>query len=140
MTNRSLMRVVTDLITRLEAGTLTEGFRQRLQRGSAKGLVGIISDPRDPAQLIMVVRFEIMPGASQDREAFFLQLLTLNHRLHGRASFSLDDEGTVHLSSGRPLEDLDPGEIVDMILWTSEQADHFDDLLMEAFPSPDASR
>ena len=39
------MRVVTDLVTRLEAGTLTEGLRQRLERGSARGLVGVIADP-----------------------------------------------------------------------------------------------
>lgn len=137
MTN-SLMRVVTDLVTRLEAGTLTEGLRQRLERGSARGLVGIIADPLDPAHLIMVVRFEIMQAPADPDRAFCSELLALNHRLHGRASFSIADDGVVHLSAGRPLDDLDPGEIVDLILWTSQLADHYDDVLMETFPSPGA--
>lgn len=132
----SLMRVVTDLVTRLEAGTLTEGLRRRLQRGSARGLVGIIADPLEAAQLLMVVRFEIMraPGADDSRESLLSELLTLNHRLHGRASFSIADDGMVHLSAGRPLDDLDPGEVVDLILWTSQLADDYDDRLMAAFP------
>lgn len=138
MTTISLMRVVTDLVTRLEAGTLTEGLRQRLERGSARGLVGVISDPLEPAHLIMVVRFEIMQAPPGPREDLLGELLSLNHRLHGRASFSLADDGVVHLSAGRPLDDLDPGEIVDLILWTSQLADHYDDILMDAFPSRDS--
>jgi hypothetical protein len=131
----SLMRVVTDLVTRLEAGTLTEGLRQRLERGSARGLVGIIADPLEPSHLIMVVRFEIMPAPPGARESFLSELLALNHKLHGRASFSIADDGIVHLSAGRPLDDLDPGELVELILWTSQLADHYDDLLMAAFPA-----
>jgi hypothetical protein len=133
----SLMRVVTELVTRLEAGTLTEGLRKRLRRGSARGLVGIIADPLEVGQLIMVVRFEIMPAPTEHdpREALLGELLTLNHRLHGRASFSIADDGMVHLSAGRPLDDLDPGEVVDLILWTSQLADEYDDRLMAAFPA-----
>ena len=138
MTTTSLMRVVTDLVTRLEAGTLTEGLRQRLERGSARGLVGIIADPLDPSHLIMVVRFEIMRAPPAPRDELLVELLSLNHRLHGRASFSLGEDGVVHLSAGRPLDDLDPGEIVDLILWTSQLSDHYDDLLMDAFPVPES--
>ena len=132
-----MMRVVTDLVTRLEAGTLAEGLRQRLERGSARGLVGIIADPLDPSHLIMVVRFEIMPAPAEAGDELLWELLSLNHRLHGRASFSIAEDGVIHLSAGRPLDDLDPGEIVDLILWTSELADHYDDLLMDAFPAPE---
>lgn len=138
MTTKSLKRVVTDLVTRLEAGTLTEGLRQRLERGSARGLVGIIADPLEPVHLIMVVRFEIMRVPEGSRDDLLRELLSLNHRLHGRASFSLAEDDVVHLSAGRPLDDLDPGEIVDLILWTSQLADHYDDVLMDAFPGSES--
>ena len=132
----SLMRVVTDLVTRLEAGTLTDGLRRRLRRGSARGAVGIIADPLETAQLLMVVRFEIMkaPPADESRGPLLTELLTLNHRLHGRASFSIADDGMVHLSAGRPVDDMDPGEVVVLILWPSQLAGDYDDRLMAAFP------
>ena len=56
------------------------------------------------------------------------RLLGLNHDFLGRAAFSVAKGGIVFLTAGRPVEDLDPGEIIDLILWTSEQADHFDDV------------
>ncbi len=64
-----------------------------------------------------MVRLSIM-GIPEDREACFRRLLELRVR---------------RPASGRPVEDLDPGEIIDLILWTSEKADHYDDILLEEF-------
>ncbi|HSM04979.1 MAG TPA: YbjN domain-containing protein [Longimicrobiales bacterium] len=138
MTTHSLMQVVTDLITHLDAGTLQEGFLEPLERGSARGHVGVIRDPSEPAQLLLIVRMEVMRVPATARDAFHQELLSLNHGLLGRASFSVGDDGRVFLSAGRPVEDLDPSEVVDLLLWTSQQADRFDDLLIQAFPPPDA--
>ena len=75
-----------------------------------------------------------MQAPRDNLQTFLATLLELNHRLHGRACFSLDDLGVVHLTSGRPVTDLDAGEVIDLVLWTSEQADHYDDILKESFP------
>lgn len=133
MTTHSLMDLVTELITRLESGNLPKGFSHPLQRGSARGRVSITADPRDAENLLMVVRLEIMPVPVGQRLELFRTLLELNHRLEGRAAFSLGPDGMVHLTAGRPLEDLDPGEVVDVILWTADQADHYDDVLLQRF-------
>ncbi len=132
MTN-SLMGLVTHLVTLLDDGTLPAGFSEPLVRGSAKGDVSVIRDAQDPSALVVVVRLEIMPLPATDGERFFRRLLTLNHRFHGRASFCIGDERMVYLTAGRPVHDLDPGELVDLILWTSEQADHYDDVLKSEF-------
>ena len=84
----------------------------------------------------MVVRLAIMAVPAGRVEEFYRTLLELNHGLEGRAAFSVDGGGMVHLVAGRPLEDLDPGEVVDLILWTADQADHHDDLLLERFRDP----
>lgn len=131
----SLMGLVTDLITSLDDGTLAAGYSKPLERGSAKGNVSVIRDAQDPELLVVVVRLEIMKVPGRDVQRFYQTLLALNHRFFGRASFSIDDGGLVFLSAGRPVDDLDPGELVDLILWTSQQADHFDDLLQHEFGS-----
>lgn len=133
MSIQSLMALVTDLVTRLEEGSLEVGFHRSLHRGSAHGSVAVVQDP-DDGQLMIVVRLSIMSAPAQSLKRFLATLLELNHRFHGRAAFSLDDLGLVHLSAGRPLADLDEGEVVDLILWTSQQADHYDDVLKQAFP------
>ena len=134
-TIQSLMGLVTELVVHVEDGSLHAGFHRPLQRGSAHGSVAVVSDPDDASQLIIVVRLSIMTVPGRDTQRFLATLLELNHRFHGRAAFSLDDLGMVHLTAGRPVADLDEGEIVDLILWTSEQADYYDDVLMEAFPA-----
>lgn len=136
MTTHSLMGLVRDLIPRLADGTLRDGFEQPVRRGSARGTVAVVSDPHDHGTLIMVVRMQIMPVPAADRPRLFRTLLELNARLKGRASFSIDDDAVVQLVAGRPLDDMDPGELVDLILWTSERADHYDDLLRREFASP----
>ena len=65
--------------------------------------------------------------------AFYQRLLELNHSSLGRAAFSIGDDGVVFLTSGRPVADLDPGELIDLILWTSEYADELDDQLLAEF-------
>lgn len=135
MTTQSLMGLVRDLIPRLAAGTLEPGFEQPVRRGSARGTVSVVADPHDAGTLIMVVRMQIMAVPSGDRPRLFRTLLELNDRLKGRAAFSVDAEATVQLVAGRPLDDMDPGELVDLILWTSERADHYDDLLQQEFPA-----
>lgn len=135
MTTQSLMGLVRDLIPRLAAGTLEPGFEQPVLRGSARGTVSVVADPHDAGTLIMVVRMQIMEVPPADRPRLFRTLLELNDRLKGRAAFSVDAEATVQLVAGRPLDDMDPGELVDLILWTSERADHYDDLLRREFPA-----
>ena len=133
MSNHSLMALVTELVARIDDGSLDVGFHRSVQRGSAHGTVAVVADPDDLSQRILVVRLAIMSAPQADLQRFLATLLELNHRFHGRAAFSLDDLGVVHLTAGRPIADLDEGEVVDLILWTSEQADHWDDVLKESF-------
>jgi hypothetical protein len=133
----SFMELVGRIITNLAEGTLGPGFMEPIQRGSASGFVmAVPSGEVGVADLVLVVRLEIMrapTGPPERLEAFMRRLLELNHGFLGRASFSLDAEGKVALTAGRPVEDLDPGEILELILWTSEQADLYDDELIEEF-------
>ena len=132
---QSLVALAQDLVTALDAGTLRDGFHRRIQRGSAHGEVTVIPNP-DPTeeQSLLVVRLSIMPAPRRNLEQFLATLLELNHRFMGRAGFSLDGRGMVYLTSGRRVNGLDEGEVLDLLLWTSEQADHYDDILMDAFP------
>jgi hypothetical protein len=134
MPMKSLMALVTELVSRVEKGSLDVGFNRTLQRGSAHGSVAVEVDPGDPSQLLIVVRMEICPAPRRNLQVFLATLLELNHGFHGRAAFSLDDLGVVYLNAGRHVANLDEDEVVDLILWTSEQADHWDDILMESFP------
>jgi hypothetical protein len=108
------------------------GFREPIRRGSAQGFISVEEDTEDAGAHLLVVRLGIIPVPESRKEALHAHLLELNHGLRGRAGFSISD-GFVYLTAGRPMEDLDPGEILDLVLWTAEQADRFDDELMEAF-------
>ena len=129
----SLMALVERILDRLSDGTLSEGFEEPIQRGSAAGLTCVVGDSDDPDGLVLVVRLSIMRAPDTGRVAFYERLFELNHAIKGRAAFSVDADGIVYLTAGRPVEDLDPGEIIDLILWTSEQADRFDDMLLTEF-------
>jgi len=129
----SLMALVERIIEHIEDGTLAAGFEEKIQRGSASGFTCVVRDRDDPDGLVLVVRLALMRVPEGDPEPLFRRLLALNHELKGRAAFSVPGDGNVYLTSGRPIEDLDPGEIIDLLLWTSEQADHFDDVLLEEF-------
>ncbi len=129
----SLMGLVERILDHLEDGTLAAGFEEPLQRGSALGFTAVVRETEEQEGLILVVRLSIMRVPEDARVAFYDRILALNHEFIGRAAFSVDDEGVVYLTAGRPVEDLDSGEIIDLILWTSEQADHFDDVLLTEF-------
>ena len=129
----SLMALVERIIEHIEDGTLAAGFEEKIQRGSASGFTCVVRDRDDPDGLVLVVRLALMRVPKGDPEPLFRRLLALNHELKGRAAFSVPGDGNVYLTSGRPIEDLDPGEIIDLLLWTSEQADHFDDMLLTEF-------
>ena len=127
----SLMDLVARIVEHLSAPEAGLEFREPIRRGSAEGYVAIEEDPDGRADgLMLVVRLGIMPLPEHGREALFEELLALNHGFRGRAAFSITGDGRVALTAGRPLEDLDPGEILDLVLWTSEQADHHDDGLI----------
>jgi len=132
---QSLLGLVHDLVDEMESGEFRQGFHRPLRRGSASGAVSVLPDPEHPDHLLLVVRLSIMRAPVQRLEQFLATLLELNHRFQGRAAFSLDEAGIVHLTAGRPVADLDESEILDLVLWTSQQADHYDDVLMETFPS-----
>lgn len=131
----SFMELVERVVGHLEAGSLQPGFMEPIQRGSASGFVmAVPAEAGGVLDLVLVVRLEIMTAPDGAlRTAFMERLLELNHGFLGRASFSIDPDGKVALTAGRPVEDLDPGEILDLILWTSEQADLYDDELIEEF-------
>ena len=79
------------------------------------------------------VRLTIMEVPEKRGEDLMRRLLELNSTLHGRAAFAITDDGLVTLTAGRSTQDLDPGELVDVVLWTAEQADYFDDVLLTEF-------
>lgn len=129
----SLMGLVERIIEHIEDGTLAAGFEEKIQRGSASGSASVVRDGDDPDGLVLVVRLALMRVPENNQGPLFRRLLELSHELQGRAAFSVHDDGLVYLTSGRPIEDLDPGEVIDLLLWTSEQADHFDDILLTDF-------
>ncbi|MCA9736503.1 MAG: hypothetical protein R3E98_05885 [Gemmatimonadota bacterium] len=129
----ALGALVAELVEGLEDGTLAPGFTRPLRRGSAEGEISIVPNPRDPSVPLLLITLEIMAVPPDGRGAFFRRLLELNGTLFGRASFWVGGDDRVRLVAGRPMEDLDPSELVDLVLWTSEQADQFDDLLVDEF-------
>ena len=133
----SLMELVDRILDGLEDGTLVEGFEEPIERGSAAGSVRVVNDPEHLESLV-VVRLSIMRVPETAGAAFYERLLELNHASLGRAAFSIDGDGLVYLTAGRPVEDLDEGELIDLILWTSEYADDLDDELIAEFGSENA--
>ena len=127
------MALVEGILDHLEDGTLVAGFEEPIQRGSASGFIGVVKHSDGPEGLVLVVRLSIMRVPDGAAGQLADRLLGINHDFLGRAAFSVTDDGIVFLTAGRPVEDLDPGEIIDLILWTSEQADHFDDVLLSEF-------
>ena len=132
-TTSSLAQVLSDLLDHLEAGTLRIGVTAPIQRGSATGSVLVVPDPRDPGREIVEVRLVVMRVPENRTEDLLSRLLILNATFHGRAAFAIDDHDVVTLIAGRSTLDLDPGELVDLVLWTAEQADYFDDILLTEF-------
>ena len=128
----SLMDLVERILDGLDDGTLVAGFEEPIQRGSASGVVRVQRDASDTEDLL-VVRLALMRVPETADAAFFKRLLDLNHSSLGRASFSISADGVVFLTAGRPVADLDSGELIDLILWTTEYADELDDVLLAEF-------
>ncbi|MBW3535317.1 MAG: YbjN domain-containing protein [Gemmatimonadetes bacterium] len=129
----ALGELVGRLLDRLEDGASLEAFQEPLRRGSAAGHVSIVPDEHEPGAYVMRVRLKIMAvptGAA--RGAFTDRLLALNHGFGGRAAFSVDD-GVAWLTSANPVAHLDPSDLIDLLLWTAAQADHYDDILLDEF-------
>ena len=126
-----------DLISRvlghIENGTYRLGCRESFKRGSANGTVTIGPQKDDPAEFELRVQMSVMRVPKTRETDLFRRLLQLNDQFHGRAAFSLAQDGNVHLNSARPIQDLDPSEVVDLVLWTSALADRFDDVLLTEF-------
>ena len=121
----------------VEDGTLVDGFEEPIQRGSATGFVRVVQESED-AESLVVVRLSIVRVPESADVAFYQRLLELNHATHGRAALSVGADGVVSLTAGRPVADLDEGELIDLILWTSEYADDLDDKLLAEFGSENA--
>ena len=133
----SLMDLVERILDGLDDGTLVAGFEEPIDRGSASGFVSIVGEPGH-SESLLVVRLSLMRVPESADTAFFERQLELNHASLGRASFSIDADGVVFLTAGRPVEDLDSGELIDLILWTSQYADDLDDKLLAEFGSENA--
>ena len=131
----SLAVALSELLDLLESRSFKTGVQMPIQRGSATGFVVVIPDPRDPSHEIVEVRLTIMPVPPDRASGLLRRLLELNATLHGRAAFALTEDDMVVLTAGRSTQDLDPGELVDVVLWTAEQADYFDDVLLAEFGS-----
>jgi len=128
----SLAAAVQDLLGRLTSDRLEVGYSTSFTRGSAQGVVTVVSPPEDPSGPLLVVNFDIMKSPA-NRGPLNERLLELNLELRGRAAFCLSPKGLVSLQTGRPLEDLDAGELIDLIVWTADQADAYDDVLLDEF-------
>jgi len=130
---RDLGDLVADVVDRLVTGRLQVGFMAPIRRGSAAGTLAVVPDPDEHGTNMLLVQLRIVRDAGGRHPGFYRRLLELNQAMNGKAAFSVDDEGVVLLMAGRPLTDLDPGEAIDLILWTADRADHFDDLLLGEF-------
>lgn len=129
----SLGNLVARILENVRSGTLGAGFREPIRCGSAAGVVTVEEDLEGEGRLLLQVSLRVMEVPPEHESPLLRRLLELNGTFQGRAAFCVDDRDVVWLMAGRPLEDLDPSEIIDVVLWTAEQADRLDDVLLEEF-------
>lgn len=125
--------LVHRVLARLGSGPPGAGFTEPIRRGSAAGTLCVSADADDPGDYLLQVRMGVMRVPPGREAALFRRLVELNDGLGGRAALALGTDGVVSLLAARPVLDLDASEVVDLILWTSEQADRLDDLLLTEF-------
>ena len=125
--------LVARIVEGIEDETLRPGFKAPFSRGSASGYVTVIEDAEEQDNLLLQVSLTIMKVPTRHPEVLYRRLLEINMQLQGRAAFSVDTDDIVWLTAGRPMEDLDPGEVLDLVLWTAEHADNLDDILLSEF-------
>jgi hypothetical protein len=128
-----LGQVVAEVLDRLEEGDLPTGLNFPMRRGSARGILEVRPDPDEPHSDLFVIRLAIMKVPTTDPAPLFRKLLELNKVLGGRAAFAIGKSDIIWLFAGRPTEGMDPEEVVDLILWTADQADELDDQLLDEF-------
>jgi hypothetical protein len=129
----SLTETAFELVERFESGHLTPGFVTRIRRGSSHGVVEVVRDPWGSPSSLMAIRMAIMRPPEGDQGDFFRTLAEMNAEFLGRAGFVLGADGIVWLSAAHPLDDLEPDEMLDLVLWTANMADEVDDALLDQF-------
>ncbi len=108
-----------------------------LQRGSAAVLVTVVHRPDQGAVFLRVASPVLIPAADK-REALYKRLLELNAGGLANAAFGLLQDKVVAVSE-RPADDLDAGEVEQMIRHLSAVADTYDDRLVKEFGGKRAS-
>ncbi len=108
-----------------------------LMRGSASVLVTVVHRAEQKATFLRVVS-PVLIIAEGSREPLFKRLLELNAGGLSNAWFGVMGEKVVAVSE-RPAEDLDAGEVEQMIRHLSAVADTYDDRLMKEFGGKRAS-
>lgn len=108
-----------------------------LMRGSASVLVTVVHRPEQKAVFLRVASPVLVP-AEDNREGLYKRLLELNAAGLANAAFGLLG-GKVVAVSERPAEDLDAGEVEQVIRHLSAVADTYDDRLVKEFGGKRAS-
>jgi hypothetical protein len=108
-----------------------------LQRGSASVLVTVVHRPEQNAVFLRVASPVLVP-AENNREALYKRLLELNAAGLANAAFGLLNDRVVAISE-RPADNLDPGEVEQMVKHLSAVADTYDDRLVKEFGGKRAS-
>lgn len=107
-------------------------FSWSLRLGSAHLFVDLLEE--DGEGLLRLDSPILRLPPPERREEFFCWLLQLNYNLAESALCVVDEE--VHIVSTRPLEDLDPGEVRNLLTRISHSADDLDDALAMEFQAP----
>lgn len=108
-----------------------------LLRGSAAVLVTVVHRVEQKAVFLRVAS-PVMVPAEGNREALYKRLLELNASGLANAAFALLNDKVVAVSE-RPAENLDPGEVEQMVRHLSAVADTYDDRLVKEFGGKRAS-
>jgi hypothetical protein len=108
-----------------------------LMRGSASILVSVIHRPEQKATFLRVAS-PVLVMAEGNREALYRRLLELNAGGLANASFGVMGEKVITISE-RPADNLDAGEVEQMIRHLSAVADTYDDRLTKEFGGKRAS-
>jgi hypothetical protein len=108
-----------------------------LMRGSAAVLVTVVHRKEQDAVFLRVAS-PVMNPADGNREGLYKKLLELNAAGLANAAFALLNDRVVAVSE-RPAEDLDGGEVEQIIRHLSAVADTYDDRLVKEFGGKRAS-
>lgn len=101
-----------------------------LRKGSARVWLDLWYSSAEERPYYQVMS-PVLPLPTQNREAFFQELLELNDRLFGVA-FSLH-RNWAWLKAIREVEAMDPSEALAMIVRVGRYADQYDDYLAEEY-------